>query len=49
MGLSPAQIAFYDALAINHSAHDFMGDEVLMKTARELVVKLRGNLSIDWQ
>jgi type I restriction enzyme R subunit len=26
-----------------------MGDEVLMKMARELAEKLRGNLSIDWQ
>jgi type I restriction enzyme R subunit len=47
MGLSPAEIAFYDALANTHSAYDFIGDEVLMKMARELVVKLRGNLSID--
>jgi type I restriction enzyme R subunit len=49
MGLSSAEIAFYDELANNHSAYDFMGDEVLMKMARELVVILRGNVSIDWQ
>jgi type I restriction enzyme R subunit len=49
MGLSIAEVAFYDALANNQSAHDLMGDEVLMKMARELATKLRGNLSIDWQ
>ena len=49
MGLSAAEVAFYDALANNKSAHDLMGDEVLMKMARELAEKLRGNLKIDWQ
>jgi type I restriction enzyme R subunit len=49
MGLSVAEVAFYDALVNNQSAHDLMGDEVLMKMARELAEKLRGNLSIDWQ
>lgn len=49
MGLSVAEVAFHDDLANNQSAQDRMGDEVLMKMARELVEKLRGNLSIDWQ
>jgi type I restriction enzyme R subunit len=49
MGLSVAEVAFYDALANNQSAQDLMGDEVLMTMARELTDKLRGNLSIDWQ
>jgi type I restriction enzyme R subunit len=49
MGLSVAEVAFYDALANNQSAHDLMGDEVLMNMARELAEKLRGSLSIDWQ
>jgi type I restriction enzyme R subunit len=49
MGLSVAEVAFYDALANNHSAQELMGDAVLMKMARELAEKLRGNLSIDWQ
>jgi type I restriction enzyme R subunit len=48
MGLSVAEVAFYDALANNQAAQDLMGDEVLMKMARELAEKLRGNLSIDW-
>jgi type I restriction enzyme, R subunit len=49
MGLSTAEIAFYDALANNKSAQDLMGDKVLIEMARELANKLRGNLSIDWQ
>jgi type I restriction enzyme R subunit len=49
MGMSVAEVAFYDALASNQSAQELMGDEVLMKMARELAAKLRGNLSIDWQ
>ena len=49
MGLSVAEVAFYDALSNNQSAHDLMGDEVLKEMARELANKLRGNLSIDWQ
>jgi type I restriction enzyme R subunit len=49
LGLSVAEVAFYDALANNQSAQDLMGDEVLMTMARELADKLRGNLSIDWQ
>ena len=49
MGLSVAEIAFYDALANNKSAQEAIGDEVLMKMARELAEKLRGDLSIDWQ
>ena len=49
MGLSVAEVAFYDALANNQAAQDLMGDEVLIKMARELAEKLRGNLSIDWQ
>ncbi|MBW4529444.1 MAG: DUF3387 domain-containing protein [Aphanothece saxicola GSE-SYN-MK-01-06B] len=49
LGLSPAELAFYDALANNQSAHDLMGDEVLTAMARELAEKLRRNLSIDCQ
>ncbi len=48
-GLNPAEEAFYDSLANNASAQELMGDEVLMKMARELADKLRGNLTIDWQ
>jgi type I restriction enzyme, R subunit len=49
MGLTPAEIAFYDALSDNKSAHDLMGDQVLAAMAQELAKKLRNNLSVDWQ
>lgn len=49
LGHSPAELAFYDALANNQSAHDVMGDEVLTAMPRDLADKLRRNLSIDWQ
>ena len=49
MGLTPAEIAFYDALSDNKSAHDLMGDQVLVAMAQELAKKLRNNLSVDWQ
>jgi type I restriction enzyme R subunit len=49
MGLSVAEVAFYDALANNQSAQDLMGDEVLMKMAHEISETLRRNISIDWQ
>jgi type I restriction enzyme R subunit len=49
MGLSTAEVAFYDALANNRSAQELMGDQVLTQMARELAEKLRNNLSIDWQ
>ena len=49
LGLTPPEIAFYDALANNQSAQELMGDEVLVPMARELAKKLRDNLAIDWQ
>ena len=49
LGLSSAEKAFYDALADNASAHELMGDTILMKMAKELAQKLRDNLTVDWQ
>ena len=49
LGLSSAEKAFYDALADNASAHELMGDTILMKMAKELAQKLRENLTVDWQ
>ena len=49
LGLSPAEIAFYDALANNESARDVLGDEVLKKISRELTEVVRKNTSIDWK
>jgi type I restriction enzyme R subunit len=47
-GLSDNEIAFYDALAENESAKLEMGDETLKKIAKELVVMMRENATIDW-
>lgn len=48
LGLSEEELAFYDALEVNDSAVKVLGDEVLQTIARELVEKVRKNLSIDW-
>ncbi len=48
IGLTPEEVAFYDALCVNESAIRELGDKVLMQIARELVVMLRKNTTIDW-
>ncbi len=48
-GLSPAETAFYDALADNPSAKALMKDEILRKIAHELADKLRRNVTVDWE
>ncbi|WP_175751569.1 type I restriction endonuclease subunit R [Burkholderia anthina] len=47
-GLSEEEIAFYDALAENESAVEVMGDDKLRVIAHELLVSLKGNVSVDW-
>ncbi|MBI0026534.1 type I restriction endonuclease subunit R [Bartonella sp. M0187] len=47
-GLSPAEVAFYDALAENNSAVEAMGDEKLRVIAIELVKAMRAKVTIDW-
>lgn len=47
-GLSADEIAFYDALAENHSAVEVMGNDSLKVIAHELLVSLRENVSVDW-
>lgn len=49
LGLSPSELAFYDALASNESAVRELGDETLKKLAIEITNKLRKSVSIDWQ
>ncbi len=49
LGLSPDEIAFYDALANNESAVRELGDETLKKIAHELTEKLRASTTVDWQ
>ena len=48
IGLTPAEVAFYDALAANESARDLLGEPVLMKMAQELARVIRQNATIDW-
>lgn len=47
-GLSPEEIAFYDALAENESAVEAMGNEKLRLIAHELLEQLRSNVTVDW-
>jgi type I restriction enzyme, R subunit len=48
LGLSDEELAFYDALETNDSAVKILGDETLRTIARELVVTVRNNVTIDW-
>lgn len=48
LGLSPDEVAFYDALAANGSARDIMGDDQLRKLAAVLVQRVRSNVTVDW-
>lgn len=47
-GLTPDELAFYDALAENESARDVMGDEILMQIAKDLTKSIKNNISVDW-
>jgi type I restriction enzyme R subunit len=48
LGLSEDELAFYDALEFNDSEVQALGDETLKTIARELVIAVRRNVSIDW-
>lgn len=47
-GLSPEELAFYDALAENESAVEAMGSEQLRIIAHELVEKMKASATVDW-
>lgn len=49
LGLSPDEIAFYDALAENPEVLRQMGDQELKKLASELTEQLRNSTSVDWR
>lgn len=49
LGLTPDEVAFYDALANNESAVRELGDEMLKKIAVEITEKLRKSTTVDWQ
>jgi type I restriction enzyme R subunit len=48
LGLTEDEVAFYDALGVNDSAVQVLGDETLKTIARELVETVRKNTTIDW-
>lgn len=47
-GLTPDEVAFYDALADNKSAVDVLGNDQLKVIAHELLSSLKSNITIDW-
>lgn len=48
LGLTEYELAFYDALGVNDSAVQVLGDDVLRKIAMELVTAIKNNITIDW-
>lgn len=48
LGLNNDEVAFYNALEINDSAVQVLGDETLKEIAREIADKVRANATIDW-
>jgi type I restriction enzyme R subunit len=47
-GLTEEEVAFYDALADNHSAREVMQDATLKMIARELADRIKAKASLDW-
>jgi type I restriction enzyme, R subunit len=48
LGLSAEELAFYDALEVNDSAVQVLGEPTLGTIARELTESVRHNVTIDW-
>jgi type I restriction enzyme R subunit len=48
LNLSREELAFYDALGVNGSAVQVLGDEQLRLIAREIAEKIKTNATIDW-
>jgi type I restriction enzyme, R subunit len=48
LGLTDDEVAFYDALAVNESAVEAMGDDKLKVIAAELITQVRKSVTIDW-
>ena len=48
LGLTDDELAFYDALEVNDSAVQVLGEPTLQAIARELVESVRRNVTIDW-
>lgn len=48
LGLTEYELAFYDALGVNDSAVQVLGDDILREIAMELVKAIKNNITIDW-
>jgi type I restriction enzyme R subunit len=48
LDMTDDEVAFYDALVINGSAREVLGDEKLRDLARVLVKRVRNTITIDW-
>jgi len=48
LGLTDDEVAFYDALEVNDSAVQVLGDEILKLIAQELVDTVKRSVSVDW-
>ena len=48
LGLNEDETTFYDALEVNDSAVQVLGEPTLKTIARELVKAVRANVTIDW-
>jgi len=48
LGLTDDEVAFYDALGVNDSAVQVLGDEKLKLIAQELVDTVKRSVSVDW-
>jgi type I restriction enzyme R subunit len=48
LGHNEDELAFYDALEVNDSAVQVLGDASLRTIAKELVENVRKNISLDW-
>jgi type I restriction enzyme R subunit len=48
LGLTQDELAFYDAVATNEPAVNELGTDVLAQIARDLVVAIRRDVTVDW-
>jgi len=48
LGLTQDEVAFYNALEVNDSAVQVLGNDTLKQIAREIADKVRANATIDW-
>jgi type I restriction enzyme R subunit len=48
LGLTTEEVAFYNALEVNDSAVQVLGDEKLKEIAKEIADKVKKNATIDW-